>query len=221
MQAMILAAGLGKRMQPITNTIPKPLIKLHGEPLIVHMLKNLASCGIHEVVINTFYLKEQLQDFLQDGSKYGVQIVYSAETVLLDTGGGVVNALPLLDKQPFLLVSADIYTDCNFANLPSKLPGLAHIVLVNNPAFKARGDYALAGQQVAMSGTELLTYANIGVYSHEFFLDPPGTIFPLNMLLARAITSNRLTGEIFSGMWHNIGSMELLAAAEQEIVHAK
>lgn len=220
MQAMILAAGLGKRMGSITDTTPKPLLKLHGQPLIEHLLRSLAANGIDEIVMNVFHLKQQLQDFLRDGSKYGVNILYSEETTLLNTGGGVLNALSLLNKEPFIVVSADIYSEYKFSLLPTKLNGLAHLVLVDNPPFHPQGDFSLVDGIVKADGNNKLTYANIGVYTHEFFADSPGPVFPLNVLMRREINNNKVSGERFAGMWHNIGTPELLAAAEKDIKSA-
>lgn len=215
MQAMILAAGLGKRMQPLSNTIPKPLLTIKGQPLIVYLLKALKENGVNKVVINLFHLKDQIKDLLQDGSHYGVKIWYSEENELLNTGGGIVNALPLLDDEPFIVVSADIYTKYQFSLLPKALTGLAHLVLIDNPSFKTNGDFALEGRQVGLTGSKLFTYANIGIFTKKFFENPPGIIFPLRDLLHRAISNNMVTGEHFTGLWHNIGTIDLLEAAER------
>lgn len=214
MQAMILAAGLGKRLLPLTNTTPKPLLLLKGQPIIVHLLKALKQNGIQQVVINVFHLKEQIKNFLQDGKQYGIDIIYSEEQELLDTGGGILNALPLLTSNTFIVVNADIYSNYNFARLPQKFTGLAHLVLVNNPSFKPQGDFSLASNQVCLTGNNMLTYAGIGVFKQEFFHNPPGKVFPLHNLLKRAINKNMVTGEHFTGTWHNIGSAELLQLAE-------
>lgn len=214
MQAMILAAGLGERMLPLTSTIPKPLIMLKGQPLIVHLLQALKNNGVDKVVINIYHLKQQIRDFLQDGSRYGIKILYSEENELLGTGGGIVNALSLLDPEPFIVVSADIYSTYVFATLPKKLCRLAHLVLVDNPLFNAAGDFALQNGKVCLTGNTMLTYASIGIFTKEFFADPPGVVFPLNILLRSAINSNMVTGEYFAGTWYNIGTTKLLQAVE-------
>ena len=217
MQAIILAAGLGQRMQPLTATTPKPLLLLRGKPLIVHLLQALKMHGISKVVINVFHLKEQIQDFLQDGAQYGIEIKYSIEEQLLDTGGGIVRALPLLANEPFIVASADVYSDYNFSLLPSALKNLAHLVLVANPPFNSKGDFSLTDQLVTLVGNNTLTYAGFGMFTKEFFENPPTTIFPLSYLLNRAINNQQVTGEIFTGQWHNIGTTKLLATAEQTL----
>jgi MurNAc alpha-1-phosphate uridylyltransferase len=214
MQAMILAAGMGKRMLPLTNTIPKPLLMLKGQPLIVHLLQALKNNGVDTVVINLYHFKQQIRDLLQDGSKYGVKIKYSEESELLGTGGGIVNALPLLAPEPFIVVSADIYSEYIFATLPKKLCGLAHLVLVDNPFFNPKGDFALKNGKICFAGDTMLTYASIGIFTKELFVDPPDSAFPLNILLKKAINNNMVTGEHFTGIWHNIGTPDLLKAAE-------
>jgi MurNAc alpha-1-phosphate uridylyltransferase len=214
MQAMILAAGLGKRMLPLTHTTPKPMLMLKGQPIIVHLLQSLKNNGVNKVVINLYHHKEQIKTFLQNGNRYGLEILYSEEKELLNTGGGIVNALPLLGTEPFIVVSADIYSVYQFATLPQKLTGLAHLVLVDNPLFNSNGDFALQNGQVYLSGDKMLTYASIGIFKREFFDDPPGSAFPLHILLKRAINNNMVTGERFTGTWHNIGTKELLQAAE-------
>ena len=214
MQAMILAAGLGKRMLPLSNTIPKPLLPVRGQPLIAHLLQSLKKNGVQKVVINVHHLKEQIKNFLENGSSYGMEILYSEEKELLETGGGILNALPLLDNAPFIVVSADIYSEYPFASLPPALSGLAHLVLVDNPPFNLKGDFVLQGRQISLAGDNPLTYASIGIFKKEFFNDPPGTVFPLNFLFTRAIKNNLITGEHFAGVWHNIGTIDLLHAAQ-------
>jgi len=215
MQAMILAAGLGTRMGDLSQIIPKPMIALKGQPLISHLLQALKANGVNKAVINLFHLKNQIKDFLQDGSSYGIELTYSEEPELLGTGGGIVNALPLLDDAPFIVASADVYSSYQFSLLPKALTSMAHLVLVDNPSFKVKGDFALDGSQVKLTGNNMLTYANVGVYKKEFFRDPPGTIFPLSCLLQRAINNKLVTGEYFNGIWYNIGTLELLTEAER------
>lgn len=177
MRAMILAAGLGSRMRSLTHTTPKPLLLVKGQPLIVHTIRALASNGINEIVINVHHHAQRIMDYLADGAEYGVKLVYSLEQKLLDTGGGIKRALPLLGSQPFLVVSADIYTDFPFARLKERsiklaleVPAeLAYLVMVDNPAFHQAGDFALINGRLAMSGEHKLTYANIGVFHPALF----------------------------------------------------
>ena len=187
MRAMILAAGLGERMRPLSNTMPKPLLEVRGQPIIVHLLRALAKSGFKEIVMNLHYLANEIKDFLGDGSCYGVKIDYSYEYKLLDTGGGIVNALPLLGEDPFLVVSVDIYTDYVFHSLAKIPERSAHLVLVNNPAYHPNGDYALKDNLVSLSDHQKFTYANIGVFKFDFFANAPEGAFPLSTLLNTAI----------------------------------
>ena len=215
MQAMILAAGLGKRMLPLTSTIPKPLLKVKGQPLIVHLIQSLKEQGVNRIIINIYHFKEQIKRYLKDGRDYGVEIVYSEEQELLNTGGGIVNALSLLKPEPFIVVSADLYTTYPFASLSKSLTKSAHLVLVDNPSFNVKGDFSLHDGIVCEPSGHTLTYANLGIFTHEIFHNPPAIIFPLNVLLKMAITNNMVTGERFTGIWHNIGTPQLLQTLEK------
>lgn len=223
MKAMILAAGRGERMRPLTDTIPKPLVPFRGGRLIEPLLQELHHAGVQEVVMNVCYLAEQIIAFLGDGSRYGLQIQYSREEAVgrLETGGGVYQALPLLGTQPFLLVSADIITQFPFAKLMTKrLPGLAHLVLVDNPDFHPLGDFNLnADGTVSEQGDNKLTFAGIGVLHPQLFAGCVPGKFPLLKLFREAIAARCLTGEHYQGDWHNIGTYAQLKALNPDISH--
>lgn len=212
MRAMILAAGKGERMLPLTKNTPKPLLKVAGKTLIEHHLYALADSGIREVVINVCHLGDQIVAMLGDGSRYRIKIQYSVEDHLLNTGGGIVQALPLLGREPFLVVSADIYTDFDFSSLPTSITGVAHLVLVDNPVYKPDGDFSLQGRQVTpASHNANLTYANIGIYCSRMFEDAPQGAFGLGDLLRSQIAAGKVTGQYFNGVWHNVGTPSDLA----------
>lgn len=164
---MILAAGRGERMRPLTDHTPKPLLQAGGRPLIAYHILALAAAGFCDVVINHAHLGTQIEQALGDGSRFGVSIHYSPEGQALETGGGIFRALPLLGPGPFLVVNGDIWTDYDYTRLPSEPAGLAHLVLVDNPPHHPRGDFALAGQRVETEGPALLTFSGIGVYRPE------------------------------------------------------
>jgi len=206
MKAMILAAGKGERMRPLTNTTPKPLLLVDSQPLIIYHLKSLAKVGIKQVIINTWYLGEQIIDSIGDGTRFGLQIIYSPEENLLDTGGGIVNALQLLGPEPFLVLSADILTAFPLQTLPRMPIGLAHLVMVDNPDYHPAGDFALDKGKIKLTGASKFTYANIGVYRPEFFAHAPQGAFPLAGLLRQHIANDLVTGQYYAGTWYNIGT---------------
>lgn len=210
MRAMILAAGLGKRMQPLTDHTPKPLVEVAGNPLIVHHLQKLARANIVEVVINLGHLGEKIQKALGDGSQWGIKIHYSVEDPILETGGGIYKALPQLGPEPFLVISADIFTDFPFESLPKFPPKLAHLVLTDNPPHHPKGDYALQGDEVRTEGGPLLNFGGIGVYRPELFADCQEGAFRLPALFQKAFLERAITGEYYQGLWHNIGTVTQL-----------
>ena len=218
MRAFILAAGRGERMRPLSKLCPKPLLLLKGQPLISYHLRALAKIGIREIIINVCYLGTMIQDTLQDGSQFGVQIQYSVEDTLLDTGGGIQQALPLLGDDPFLVISADIYTDFPLQTLVNQPSGLAHLVLVDNPRYNLQGDFALQGKCLVLDGLPKYTYGNIGVFRKEFFQDPPERVFPLRVLLDKYIKQQQVTGEYYTGLWNNIGTPAELQQVEDYYV---
>jgi N-acetyl-alpha-D-muramate 1-phosphate uridylyltransferase len=210
-KAMILAAGLGRRMQHLTADCPKPLLQVKGKALIEYVLWGLQRAGVEQVVINVHYHAEQIMQYLGDGSAYQLDILYSHEKQgLLGTGGGIYNALPLLGNDPFICVSADIFTAFDFSILPQLgADQLAHLVLVNNPEYKPHGDFSLQEGLVGVDGFKF-TYANIAVLSPKLFANsatPPACLAPL---LFQAVDLNAVAGEFYNGFWFNVGTPEIL-----------
>lgn len=216
MRAILLAAGRGERLRPVTDTVPKPLVPVAGRALIEYHLANLARAGLGEVVINLSWLGERIRAALGAGERFGLAIHYSEEgPVPLETGGGIAHALPLLGPGPFLVVNADVWTDLDFAALAGPLPADAdaHIVLAPNPEHHPEGDFALRGQTVVEAAADRFTYTytGIGLYRPEFFAGCPQGRFPLRPLLRRAIAAGRLRGRVHRGEWFDVGSPERLA----------
>jgi N-acetyl-alpha-D-muramate 1-phosphate uridylyltransferase len=216
---MILAAGRGERMRPRTDHTPKPLLPVAGRPLIVHHLHALRAAGITDLVINTGHLGGQLPAALGDGRAWGVRITWSPEPPdALETGGGIFQALPRLGSEPFLVVNGDVWTDYPFARLPAVLPGLAHLVLVDNPPHHPAGDFALtADGRVAEAGAARLTYSGISVLRPELFADCAPGRFPLGPLLRRAMGENQVSGEHYTGGWRDIGTPQRLAELDRTL----
>lgn len=220
MKAMILAAGRGERMRPLTDTTPKALLRVGGQTLIEHHVHALLQAGITELVINHAHLGEQIVRALGDGSAYGVRIHYSAETgAALETGGGIFRALPLLGAAPFAVVNADVWTDYAFARLPRHLDGLAHLVMVDNPPQHPHGDFALAGGRLSQRGPALLTFSGIGVYAPALFAGCAPGPFPLAPLLRQAMDAGKVSGEHFTGHWYDIGTPERLAQINDAVIN--
>lgn len=217
MKAMILAAGKGERLRPLTLHTPKPLVPVAGVPLIEYHLRALAAAGITEVVINHAWLGQQIEDHLGDGARFGVHIRYSAENEPLETGGGIFRALPLLGREPFVLVNGDIWTDYCFTALPSCLAGLAHLVLVDNPAHHPEGDFVLQDGQVlgSSAGLPSLTYSGLAVLSPQLFAGCAEGAFKLAPLLRQAMDAGQVSGEYYLGHWVDVGTHERLAEVEQ------
>ncbi len=210
MKAMILAAGRGERMRPLTDTTPKPLLEAGGKPLIVWHLEALAQAGIEEVVINHAWLGQQIEVALGDGSAYGVCIHYSPEKPeALETAGGIIQALPLLGRDPFLVINGDIWCDYPFASLvaQSLSPAFeAHLVMVDNPAHHSDGDFVLNRGLLGAEGKPRLTFSGIGVYSPSLFTGLPQGKRPLAPLLRVAMMETKVSGEYYSGQWFDIGA---------------
>jgi len=219
MKAMILAAGKGERMRPLTLHTPKPLLPVAGQPLIEYHLRALAAAGYTEVVINHAWLGQQIEDHLGDGSRFGLSIRYSPEGEPLETGGGIFKALPLLGDAPFLLINGDVWTDYDFTRLRVPLQGLAHLVLVDNPGHHGRGDFRLEGEQVVdgddAPGT--LTFSGVSVLHPALFEGCQAGAFKLAPLLRQAMTAGQVSGEHYRGHWVDVGTQERLAEAEQLI----
>ncbi len=217
MKAMILAAGKGERLRPLTLHTPKPLVRVAGTPLIEFHVRALAAAGFTELVINHAWLGQQIEDYLGDGSRFGLRIAYSAEGEPLETGGGIFRALPLLGDEPFLVVNGDIWTDYDFATLRRPLEGLAHLVLVSNPAHHQAGDFRLHQGRVsdAVAGEPALTYSGIAVLHPRLFAGCQPGAFKLAPLLRAAMADGQVSGEQHGGRWVDVGTHERLAEVEQ------
>ena len=217
---MILAAGRGERMRPLTDNVPKPLLRIGGQTLIERQVYALARAGITELVINHAWLGDQIEKARGDGDAYGVSIRYSAETEnSLETGGGIMNALPLLGNEPFIAVNADIWTDFPFDSLPSSLDSLAHLVMVENPVQHADGDFSLSGGRLSQNGPAMLTFSGIGVYRPEVFADCNPGVFPLGPVLRRLMDAGQVSGERYTGRWFDIGTPERLDEINRVIIN--
>ena len=216
MRAMILAAGLGKRMRPLTEKIPKPLLKVNDKPLIEHLIVRLVEGGITGVVVNHYYLGEMIEKVLGDGARFGIEILYSKETALLETGGGVINSLGKLKDESFIVVNADIWTDFNFASLKQihEDKNLAHLILVENVAHNLKGDFYInkAGLVSARpsTGAACLTFSGISVLHRKLFEGHKVQSFSFIPLLQAAMADDRVTGEIHNGVWIDVGTPERL-----------
>ena len=203
-------------MRPLTDTLPKPLLKVGGKMLIEYHLENLKTAQITEVVINHAWLGEKIEQALGDGSRYGLNINYSAETEALETAGGIVNALPLLrgandETEAFMVINGDIFCDYNLADLPTSLPGLAHLILVGNPPQHADGDFVLTTSgMLEPSGEKKLTFSGIGVYHPDLFKDYPAGKRAFAPVLRNAMEQHQVSGEYYQGIWHDIGTAERL-----------
>ena len=213
---MLLAAGRGERLRPITDSLPKPLVAVAGKPLIVYHLEALARAGIRDVVINLSWLGEKIRVALGEGERHGMRITYSEEgPVPLETGGGIHRALPLLGPGPFLVVNSDVWTDMDFSRiLTLEESADARLQLAPNPPHHLRGDFGLEGDFVVESEADRFTYTGIGVYRPEFFEGCTPGKFPLLPLLKRAIAARRLRGELYRGEWLDIGSPDRLACLD-------
>lgn len=246
MKALIFAAGLGERMRPLTNHTPKPLLEAGGKRLIEWHLEKLAAIGVRDVVVNTSWLADQFPKTLGDGSRWGLSLHWSYEGgTPLETGGGMLHALPLLGDEPFLLVNGDIWTDYDFARLPRQIDGDAHLVLVDNPPQHPRGDFELdtgtgrvsfgdgaEGERPPAGAKIRLTYAGLGIYRSSILRDwraivgdvpgadeqPPR--FKLPPLLRAAMSRGHVTGEHHPGRWTDVGTPERLATLAQELARA-
>lgn len=226
MRALILAAGRGERMRPLTEQTPKPLLQVHGKPLIVWHLQRLAAAGVCKVVINTSHLAEQFPASLGDGSRWGLHIDYAFEgPEPLETGGGMLHALPLLGNEPFLAINGDILTDFDLASLPAKPEGLAHLVLVDNPPHHPEGDFHLNedGTLVADTHAPRLTFAGIGVYRPQLLDDRQAVVgtqprFKLAPMLRAAMAKGLIHGQHHTGSWNDVGTPERLANLNQPCV---
>lgn len=224
---MILAAGRGERMRPLTDHTPKPLLMAGGKPLIVWHLEKLAEAGFSSVVINHAHLGEQIEAVLGSGSAFGVHIRYTHEAQALETAGGIANALHLLGDAPFLVVNADIWTDYDFRHILPRLDAmcshraecLAHLVMVDNPPQHNRGDFALIANAVHSDGNTLLTFSGIGIYRPALFAGvAPGGQAKLAPLLRWAMQREQVSGEYYAGRWRDIGTPQRLSELNAELL---
>jgi MurNAc alpha-1-phosphate uridylyltransferase len=211
MRAMILAAGRGERMRPLTDETPKALLEVNGKPLIQYHVEKMVNAGVDYIVINHGHLGEQIECVLGDGHHFGIKIEYSPEgETSLETGGGIFRALHLLEDSPFIAINADIWTDFDFSWLPDYPQGDAHLVLVDNPQHNAEGDFFLKDGHVMNQGTPRLTFSGIGVYTANLFHDCVDGTFPLTPLLRRAAEVGGVTGQYYVGTWIDVGTPERL-----------
>jgi MurNAc alpha-1-phosphate uridylyltransferase len=220
MKAMLLAAGRGERMRPLTDATPKALLEAGGRTLVERLLERLAEAGFTDLVINHAHLGHRIEAALGDGARFGVRIGYSAEATALETAGGIAQALPLLGQAPFAAINADLYTDFPFATLRGALRGddLAHLVLVDNPPHHPLGDFALGGGRVRNAGAAMLTFSGIGVYEPALFAGiAHGAKAQLAPLLRRAADAGRVSGARFRGRWVDVGTPERLAALDAAV----
>ena len=221
MKAMLLAAGRGERLRPITDHIPKALVEAGGKPLIGWHLERLARAGFREAVINVSHLGERIVERLGDGRRYGLRLSYSREPERLETAGGIANALPLLGMEPFLLVNADVYCECDFARLREVSLGdrLAHLLVVPNPPHKAKGDFELRGGLIVGDDpAPRYTYSGVALMKPALVAPvKPGEKAALAPLLYAAASNRRLGGELYEGLWQDVGTIERLAELEAQL----
>jgi N-acetyl-alpha-D-muramate 1-phosphate uridylyltransferase len=218
MKAMVLAAGRGERMRPLTDHTPKPLLVAGGKPLIAWHLDALARAGIRDVIVNLSWLGAQIRAALGDGRQFGVHIQYSEEgSPPLETGGGIFHALPLLGPAPFLVVNGDTFTDIDPSSLRLSAAADARLVMVTNPPEHPQGDFVLEGERLVAGDGPTLTYSGIGIFSPALFAGCTAGQFPLLPLLRRAMAAGRLQGQHHGGRWLDIGSPERLAALRVQL----
>lgn len=218
MRAMILAAGRGERLRPLTDHTPKPLLEVAGRPLIEYHLERLSSAGFREIVINLAHHGDKISGTLGDGSRWGLNIHYSQEPEgALDTGGGIQQALPLLGDSPFAVINGDVFTQYPLGRLRAIKCSHAHLILVPNPAHNPEGDFLLQGGYVSQEGQPRLTFSGISVYHPRFFDDAEPGRYSIVPMLRDAMSSQRVTGETYRGLWHDIGTLERLETLRDSI----
>ena len=216
MRAMILAAGRGERMMPLTKDIPKPLIEVKNIALIEYSINALKKAYITEIVINISYLGGQIKSHLGDGTKFGVKLSYSDESAnALETAGGIIKALPMLGNKPFIVINCDVLCDYDISQLKLPISSLAHLVLINNPMHNPTGDFSLTNDQIVEVDNQSYTFSGVGIYHPDFFknhIHSQGKL-PLYSLLKEALAANQLTGELYQGYWQDVGTPERLEQA--------
>jgi MurNAc alpha-1-phosphate uridylyltransferase len=216
MRAMILAAGLGERMQPLTEALPKPLLRVGGKTLIEHQIEKLVAAGITKIIINHFYLGEMIEKLLGSGSQYGAEIGYSKEAIRLETAGGIIKALPQLEDDSFVVVNADVWADFDFSQLRpvDGIHQLAHLVLVKNADHNPQGDFNIDENgrvhEDHRAQDQRLTFSGISVLHRELFRGYPIQPLPMVPLLQDAMKKDQVSGEVFNGLWVDIGTPERL-----------
>jgi len=211
--AMILAAGRGERLRPMTDATPKPMLRVRGQPLIERHVMGLARAGITRIVVNLAWLGSQIREFLGDGARYGATIVYSEEAPrALETAGGIFRALPQLAPGPFAVVNGDVYTDFPFETLGLGSDRDAHLVLVPNPPLHPRGDFGLEGREALAAAAVRFTFSGIGIYRSALFAGCSDGVFPLRPLLERSMAAKRCSAELYQGLWEDVGTVERLQA---------
>lgn len=219
MKAMILAAGHGKRMRPLTNHLPKPLLEVGGKPLIVWHIKKLKQAGIKEIIINIGWKGWKIPETLGDGSQWGVQLHYSDEqnSEPLETAGGIHKALPLLGSEPFIVINGDVWCDFTLENLQLAKDDFAHLVLISNPKHNPEGDFCLTNNRISEIGMPSYTFSGIGCYRAELFEKLLPGKSALGPLLRKTMSENKVSGELFLGEWRDIGTPERLETLNQEL----
>ncbi len=228
MKAMILAAGRGERLRPLTDKTPKPMLRIAGKPLLEHHINRLAAIGIDDIVINTCWLGEQIEEyFYEGGRRFGVNISWSRESEALETGGGISQALPLLGKEPFLLINGDVWSDFPLAelskiNLPTDLD--ARLVLVDNPEHHPQGDFSLEGNLVSYKDAQRFTFSGFSLFRPELFAayqSNAGPCFPLRDVLRPAILNGRVGAIVYTGNWCDVGTVERYQQLENFVQNRK
>ena len=218
MRAMVLAAGRGERMRPLTDHTPKPLLEVGGKALIEYHLAALQQAGVEDVVINHAWLGGQIESRLGNGDRYGLRIEYSPEVpAALETAGGIIQALAWLGTEPFIVINGDIWCDYPLQRLPHHPEGLAHLVMVDNPPHNPQGDFCLNNGSLQAEGESTLTYSGIGVYHPQLFAGLEPGIRPLAPLLKNAMASNQVSGEHYLGCWYDIGTPGRLAELDLQL----
>ena len=219
MRAMILAAGRGERLRPLTDTLPKPLIEAGGKPLIEYHLERLAMAGFRDVVINQGHLGHMLPERLGDGERWQLRIHWSVEPPdALETGGGIFQALPVLGDGPFLLINGDIYTDYPLARLRAVKCDLAHLVLVPNPPHNPAGDFSLQGARLRSTGPDKYTFSGLAVYHPRLLADCAAGRYSIVPILRKAMDDSLVTGELYCGQWLDIGNPQRLQSLQQVLM---
>ncbi len=222
MPVMIMAAGRGERMRPLTDALPKPLLDVAGKPLLAYHLERLAAAGFSQIIVNLAYKGELIEQWLGDGAAFGLRVRYSREGLqALETGGGIRHALPLLGPGPFMVINGDVFTDYPFAELQERgieTGDLAHLVMVPNPPQHPAGDFVLNNGRLAADKVDRVTYSGIGLYRAELLAGQSAKRFPLAPLLVTAMQAHRVSGELYAGLWDDIGTPQRLQALNARLL---